>query len=216
MAPWAMEIDRYIEEARKLVGMLPLVDIRRVAEVLYQAWLRGSKVILLGNGGSAATASHFANDLNKGCAVPGKHRFSAIALTDNVPLITAWGNDTVYENVFAEQLPNFLRPGDVVVAISGSGNSPNVLKAVQMARASGALTLGFTGFRGGKLVGLVDYCIVVPSDCMEQIEDMHLLLEHCICTALRKRIAAQAPGEQVRGEEETAAQVAAANPEEPG
>jgi D-sedoheptulose 7-phosphate isomerase len=105
-----------------------------------------------------------------------------------VPLITAWSNDVAYEDVFAEQLYGMMDRGDVVVAISGSGNSPNVLKAVQLARRMGAITIGLTGFDGGQLSKLVDVPLVVPSDCMEQIEDVHVVLCHLICTELRGRL----------------------------
>ncbi|MER3404974.1 MAG: phosphoheptose isomerase, partial [Chloroflexota bacterium] len=119
---------------------------------------------------------------------PGRPRVRALALTDNVPLLTAWANDSAYSDVFAEQLENLVEPGDVVVAISGSGNSPNVLKAVELARARGAATIGWTGFQGGRLKDLVDVVIIVPSDSMAQIEDVHLTLNHALAEALREAI----------------------------
>jgi len=112
----------------------------------------------------------------------------AFALTDNTPLLTAWANDTAYENIFAEQLENYLEPGDVAIGISGSGNSPNVLRAMQVARAKGAATIGLIGFGGGKLKDLVDIAVIVPSYNMEQVEDIHLLLEHVITTCLREAV----------------------------
>jgi len=163
-----------------------------VEALLLRARAEGRTIFILGNGGSAATASHLANDLNKGAAVAGRPRFRALALTDNVPLITAWANDTHYGNVFVEQLANFFEPGDVVVAISGSGNSPNVLAAVTWAARRGAVTIGFTGGDGGQLRHLVECPVVVPSSRMEQIEDMHLILCHALCVSLRDRIAAEA------------------------
>lgn len=108
-----------------------------------------------------------------------------IALTDNVPLLTAYGNDVSYDRVFAEQLANFVQAGDVVLAISGSGNSPNVLAAVSLARERGAVTIGVTGFQGGKLKGLVDQAVVVPSDNMQLIEDAHMVIAHALFVALR-------------------------------
>jgi D-sedoheptulose 7-phosphate isomerase len=171
---------------------LPLQDILRVQEALWEAWRSERMIFIIGNGGSASTASHIANDLNKGAAVDGHRRFRALALTDNVPLITAWGNDTAYERIFVEQMANFLAAGDVLVAISGSGNSPNIIAAVQWARECGAVTLGLTGGSGGRLRTLVDHCIVVPSACMEQIEDAHLAIAHALCVSLRVRIAAEA------------------------
>jgi D-sedoheptulose 7-phosphate isomerase len=165
-----------------------LEDIQDVIDVLLSANYVGSTVFVLGNGGSAATASHFACDLAKGTITPDRPRFRVVALTDNVPLMTAWSNDVAYEDVFAEQLSGLIRQGDVVVAFSGSGNSPNVLRAVELARRQGGLTIGFSGFAGGRLSELVDMPVVVPCDCMEQIEDVHIILCHLISTALRERL----------------------------
>jgi D-sedoheptulose 7-phosphate isomerase len=141
----------------------------------------------LGNGGSAATASHFACDLGKNTLADGLPCFRALSLADNTALMTAWANDTAYDNLFCGQLQTLLQPEDVVIGLSASGNSPNVLRAMQMARERGAVTVGLTGFAGGRLKDLVDLAIVVPSQCMEQIEDLHLVLEHVVVTALRER-----------------------------
>jgi D-sedoheptulose 7-phosphate isomerase len=129
-----------------------------------------------------------ANDLNKLTISPGKPRFKAIALTDNIPLITAWGNDSSYEDIFAEQLTNFIQAGDVVVAISASGNSPNVLRAVQVGRQHGAITIGLTGDTGGKLRTLVDFCVLTPTGHICQQEDCHLIAEHAIANALKRLV----------------------------
>ncbi len=181
-------VTEYLRQIQQVLSALPGDEIWEVVHVLLDGWHDNKQIFLLGNGGSATTASHFANDLNKGTALPGKPRFRAIALVDNVPLIMAWANDNGYENVFVEQMVNFLEAGDIVVGISGSGNSPNVLKAMQAARSARAVTIGFTGRDGGQLKSLVDHCIIVPSDDMKQIEDVHLILEHCICGALRQLI----------------------------
>lgn len=181
-------IRQYLEEVKYLLGTLPLERIRDAVDVLLSANYVGSTVYLVGNGGSAATASHFACDLAKGTITPGRPRFRVVALTDNVPLMTAWSNDIAYEDVFAEQLSGLMGPGDVVVAFSGSGNSPNVLRAVELAHRMKGITIGFSGFAGGRLSTLVDVPIVVPCDCMEQIEDVHITLCHLICTVLRKRL----------------------------
>jgi D-sedoheptulose 7-phosphate isomerase len=116
-----------------------------------------------------------------------------MSLTDNVPTLTAWSNDSSYEDVFAEQMVNFIQPRDVAFAISGSGNSPNVLKALALARRVGAVTVGLTGFQGGKMKNLLDCGIVVPADNMQQVEDCHLVLAHLIFLDLRERIARSAP-----------------------
>jgi D-sedoheptulose 7-phosphate isomerase len=181
-------IRRYLEEVQCTLAALPLEHINDVADVLLKANGEGSTVFTLGNGGSAATASHFACDLAKGTITPGHPRFRAVALTDNVPLMSAWSNDVTYEDVFVEQLRGLVRPGDVVVAFSGSGNSPNVLRAVELAHLAGGITIGFSGFAGGELSTLVDVSIVAPNDCMEQIEDVHVVLCHLLATVLRERL----------------------------
>ncbi len=184
-----MNVPQYIASLRGVLEQLSSRDVLRLQDVLFEAWRAGRTIFIAGNGGSAATASHFANDLNKGANVADQPRFRAIALSDNVPLITAWANDTSYERVFLEQMANFLRPGDVFMAISGSGNSPNIIAAVQWAREAGAIAIGITGGTGGRLRALVDYCLVVPSTLMEQIEDVHLIVAHALCTSLRTAIA---------------------------
>jgi len=134
----------------------------------------------MGNGGSASTASHFACDLGKGLSLPGKKRFKALALCDNIPTMTAYANDCSYEDIFSEQLKNIVEAGDCVVAISGSGNSKNVLKAVELANQHSAITIGLTGFQGGRLKDLVSECLIVPNNTMEQVEDIHLVILHAI------------------------------------
>ncbi len=181
----ASAIEEYLAQVRATLAALPTADLERIIGVLDEARMAGKQVFILGNGGSAATASHFASDLAKGAITPGKPRFKAFALTDNMPLFSAWANDAAYEDVFAQQLSNFIQPGDVVIAISGSGKSPNVLKAVHLARSVGATTIGLTGDMGGELQRTTDVCLVVPNRCMEQIEDVHLVIEHVITTCLR-------------------------------
>lgn len=186
-------IQRYLEEVQDTLAALPLKHIQDVVDVLLNANYVGSTVFTLGNGGSAATASHFVCDLAKGTIIAGRPRFRVMALTDNLPLMTAWSNDVAYEEVFAEQLGGLLQQEDVVVAFSGSGNSPNVLRAVELANGIGGVTVGFSGFDGGRLSRLVDLPVVVPCDCMEQIEDVHLILCHLICTVLRERLRQDEP-----------------------
>lgn len=153
--------------------------------ILTGARTSGKKVYLMGNGGSASTASHMASDLNKGANRNDAPRFRAIALTDNIPLMMAWANDSSYDDVFVEQLRNHLEAGDVVIGISGSGNSPNVLKAIEYANTKGAVTIGMTGFDGGKLAKMARTVYIVPSHCMQQVEDAHLIMEHMLSMILR-------------------------------
>ncbi|RMF38043.1 MAG: SIS domain-containing protein [Chloroflexi bacterium] len=181
-------IIQYLEDVRTMLAQMPLESIEQVLQALLDVYEREGTVFIMGNGGSAATASHFAGDLAKGTAHPGLRRFRVVPLTDNVPLITAWANDVDYEWIFAEQLRNLVRPGDLVIGISGSGNSPNVLNAIALAREMGATTVGLTGGDGGKLALMADIAVIAPSDTMEQIEDAHLVLEHLICTTLRDEI----------------------------
>lgn len=181
-------IAEYLTQLQQVLGRLPLDSVQRVVEALLEGHQNGAKVFIMGNGGSAATASHFACDLAKGTVTSGVPRFRVIALTDNIPLMTAWSNDMSYGDVFVEQLHGLLDQGDVVVAISGSGNSENVVRAVRMAKWRGAKTISLTGCGGGKLAPLSDISVIVPSSCMEQIEDVHLILEHSICKTLRQEL----------------------------
>jgi len=167
---------------------LPFATIDQIAESLLRAHDRGRMIYLFGNGGSAALASHFACDLGKGTANGTGKRFRVLALTDNVPLMTAWSNDSKYEDIFAEQLSNFVQRDDIAFAISGSGNSPNVLRALRLARSAGAITIGLTGYQGGKMKELCDQCMIVPSDNMQIIEDLHLCVAHAIFTVVRRKL----------------------------
>ncbi|MHB1415122.1 MAG: D-sedoheptulose-7-phosphate isomerase [Chloroflexota bacterium] len=179
-------VQGYLEE---IGGILDRLPAERLAQAIYrldEARQNGQTVFTCGNGGSAATAIHFACDLAKGALAPGKPPIKALSLCENIPLLTAWANDASYSEVFAQRLLPWVKPGDVLVAISGSGNSANVLNAVRLAGEVGATTIAFTGFQGGALVGMVDLCITVPCDCMEQIEDVHLLLCHLITSCLRE------------------------------
>ncbi|MDD5593430.1 MAG: SIS domain-containing protein, partial [Candidatus Margulisbacteria bacterium] len=148
----------------------------------------GRHIFIMGNGGSAATASHFVCDLAKGTRVPGKKHFKVIGLTDNIPLLTAWSNDTSYKDVFRSQLENMLEKGDLVIIFTGGGRSPNVLAAARFARQMGAKTISFTGLGGGPIKKLSDICLMAPSNNMERIEDMHLILQHLIKLYLREEI----------------------------
>src|ERR687883_249011 len=145
------EIERYWHDLGQVACTMPVDLLESAAEVLLACHRRGGTVFVLGNGGSAATASHFVCDLAKGTRTDGLPAFRVVSVTDNVPLITAWANDTSYDRVFAEQLSALVRPGDVLVALSASGNSPNVLAATRVARQLGAATIALTGQSGGRL-----------------------------------------------------------------
>jgi D-sedoheptulose 7-phosphate isomerase len=181
-------VETYLTQIQETVSKLPADLMNQVIAILLERARWGSKIFIFGNGGSAATASHFACDLAKNTMVPNAPRFRVIGLTDNVSLISAWANDTAYDNIFAAQLKPLIDAGDVIIGISCSGNSPNVLNAMEVARQHGAITIAFTGDRGGRLKEMVDLCIQAPSPLIEQQEDVHLILEHCICAAIREEL----------------------------
>lgn len=185
----------YFDLLSRTIASLPFDPVEEVTAVLVRAYERQRTVFVFGNGGSAALASHFACDLGKGTVNGSSKRFRVMALTDNVPLMTAWANDSHYENIFAEQLANFATPGDVAFAISASGNSPNVLKALKTAKEFGCITTGLTGFSGGSMRGLCDSCIIVPADNMQIIEDLHVCVAHslftCVCAGIASRPASR-------------------------
>jgi D-sedoheptulose 7-phosphate isomerase len=164
-------------------------NVEEIAEIVTDAWRKGKWAFIMGNGGSASTASHFARDLQIGTAVEGKPRVKAISLTSNEALVTALANDIDYSSIFKEQLVGRLDEGDVVIGISASGNSPNILKAMEYARLNKAVTIGFLGFGGGKLKELVDKAIIVSSSDYGQVEDVHSSLGHIISFLVRERIA---------------------------
>src|SRR6267143_1924191 len=162
-SPIAAAVEEHVAEVRRVLARISVADVERVVEIILDAHRRRQHVYIVGNGGSASTATHFACDLSKATIVQGRARLRVTSLTDNVALLTAWANDTSYENVFAEQLTNLLDPGDVVIAISASGNSPNVVSAVVAARLMRARTIALVGFAGGRLLEAVDAAIHVPS-----------------------------------------------------
>ena len=181
---------KYVDEARSiLTEPFLLTAIQRIVPVLLKARADDRTIFFFGNGGSASTASHFVTDIAKvagGTEGKGKgRRFRCISLNDNIPGMTAWANDVGYAEIFSGQLKSLAEKGDVVVAISGSGNSPNVLEAVRTARTMGLTTIGLTGIGGGKLKDMVDVALVVPSNSMQHTEDTHLITLHLLTAYLR-------------------------------
>jgi D-sedoheptulose 7-phosphate isomerase len=178
-------LQEYVVDLKHLLDLLPFEQLTNLVDRLHTARVAGKQIFVLGNGGSASTATHLACDLGKNTVTANLPRFRVLALTDNMAAFSAIANDLGYENVFAEQLANFIDADDLVIAISASGNSPNVLKAVNLAREHMAFTIGWSGFDGGKLAGLVDLPIIVRSHSMEQIEDLHLMLAHMVTVSAR-------------------------------
>lgn len=162
------------------IQSLDLAGVERAIEMLAQARDEGRRIFTCGNGGSASAASHFATDMVKGASYGREKRFRIMALTDSLPTLTAYSNDVNYECVFVEQLKNFAEPGDVVMAISGSGNSPNVLRAIEYAKSIGCRTIALSGRDGGKLGPLADINLQVSHPHMGRIEDAHLIMLHMI------------------------------------
>lgn len=165
---------------------ISLPHLANVLGILEQVYRNGHRIFVMGNGGSAATASHFALDLAKNTITEGAPRLKAISLTDHVPLITAWSNDTAYEHIFAEQLANMVEAGDAAIGISASGNSPNVINALNLAHDSGAFTIGLLGATGGKIKDIVDAYVLAPGQNIEQEEDAHMILAHIITRHMRE------------------------------
>ncbi len=171
---------QYKDHLLETIGHIDLQKVAQAADWLQQARDAGKQIFICGNGGSAATASHFVCDILKGASYGRDKRFRIIALTDNTPVLTAYANDISYEQIFVEQLKNFARKDDLVIAISGSGNSPNVLAAVEYAKAIGCRTIALTGKEGGKLGPLAQLNILVPEQHMGRIEDGHMIICHML------------------------------------
>lgn len=190
-------VEAYLGEMEEAIRSISRAEVRAIVDLLEDAWRRGRAIFIVGNGGSASTASHMMNDLCKFTAVPGCKRVRAVALTDNVPLLTAYGNDHSYDDVFVEPLANLLSEGDVLIAISASGNSRNVLKCCEYALEHGASVAALCGRPGGKLATLATCAVVIPADRIGQHEDGHLIVNHVLALALRERIEAAAGAQAV-------------------
>ena len=185
-------VTNYITLLQRTIDQLPKDKIVKVIDLLYSARFSGRQIFIMGNGGSASTASHFVCDLAKNTRKDGWPHYKVIGLSDNMAIFSAYANDEGYENVFTQQLANLVMPDDIVIAISTSGNSKNVLNAVGFAKSQNAFTIGFTGFDGGILASLVDINLHVNSNIIEHVEDLHLVLEHMIVKSLKDRAQSEA------------------------
>jgi D-sedoheptulose 7-phosphate isomerase len=185
-------LSAYRDRLGDLIAQIDLGAVAAAVDCLYDAWARSALVALAGNGGSASTASHFANDLVKAARVEGRHLFRAVSLADNVSALTAHANDHGYDTVFAVQMDSLFQAGDVFIAISASGNSPNVLRAVERAKEIGGCTIGLVGFAGGALAREADIVLHTPTESGEYgpVEDVHLVLNHMITGCLLERMTA--------------------------
>jgi D-sedoheptulose 7-phosphate isomerase len=185
-----MEVGAYLDRVREEIGRLNHDEIEAFADLVYERYQNGRFVFIIGNGGSGANASHLCEDLGKSTVkdFESQKRLKVMSLTDNTPYILAWANDTSYDRVFVEQLKNFAGEGDLLIAISGSGNSPNILRAVEWANAHGLTTLGVTGFSGGKLKQIAHHGLHCPIDDMGIVESLHLVAFHYILDDVYGRI----------------------------
>ncbi len=186
----SLKTPNYLTDMAALLLALSSEEIDRAIALFWDNYTQRRRVVFCGNGGSAATASHLPADFQKNMFLRGGQPWECLSLVDSVPLLTAWSNDTEYAQVFAGQAKTWLRPGDLLVAISGSGNSPNILAAVEAAHECGAATLGWSGFGGGRLAQVAQHNIVVHKNNMQMVEDAHIVIGHLIFTALLERLAA--------------------------
>lgn len=171
-------ISEYFKALQSTISLLQVSEFEAVAKVLQKARDNKKRIFIFGNGGSGSTATHFACDINKGVSFGREKRFRVICLNDNIPTLLAYSNDVGYDIVFKEQLINFVEESDVVIGISGSGNSKNIIAAIELAKEKGAITVGITGYQGGKLKEIVDYSINSRVNDMQISEDIHLIWVH--------------------------------------
>lgn len=181
---YTQDIAAYFQRLKSTVDRLSLTDINQVMSVLEQAREAGRMIFIMGNGGSAATASHYVCDFNKGVSLNQEKKYKFLCLNDNLPSMMAYANDLSYDGIFVNALNTYFQPGDVVIGISGSGNSTNVLRAIEYANRHGGITIGLSGYDGGKLKQMARYNIHVPVDDMQITEDLHMVLDHCMMKIL--------------------------------
>lgn len=181
---YTQDIAAYFQRLKSTVDRLSLTDINQVMSVLEQAREAGRMIFIMGNGGSAATASHYVCDFNKGVSLNQEKKYKFLCLNDNMPSMMAYANDLSYDGIFVNALNTYFQPGDVVIGISGSGNSTNVLRAIEYANRHGGITIGLSGYDGGKLKQMARYNIHVPADDMQITEDLHMVLDHCMMKIL--------------------------------
>ena len=175
---------QYLNGIKALLDRFDIEIFEAITNSLIDAYHSEKQIFVMGNGGSASTASHFAADVNKGCCLDLEKKFKVICLNDNIPTMLALANDLAYGAIFTEQLKNYFKSGDIVICISGSGNSENVLNALKYSKENGGQTIGLTGFSGGKLAQIADIAFIAKADDMQKIEDLHMIVVHMIMQAL--------------------------------
>lgn len=180
-------IKQYLTAIKAVINQFPIEDLEKIIKVLEDARERKATLFICGTGPSWPIASNLVCDLSKNLRMLDESKgMTAIGLGDNIPSLTSFAEDEGYERVFSEQLLNLMKPGDVLIAISGAGNTPSIIKALDAAKEIGGITIGLTGFNGGKMKDRVDHCLVIPSDSVEMIADFHFIVDHLITICLRK------------------------------
>jgi len=183
-------LNYYLHKLRNVADSIDPVQIERLVEILYEAYQQKKQIFIFGNGGSGANASHFCEDIGKGTlrSLNDRRRFRVMSLVENAPYVSAWANDEGYDTIFEQQLRNLAGNGDVAIGISGSGNSKNVLRAIEYAKLNGMITVGMTGFDGGELAQEVSCSVHIPCYDMGMVESFHLVVAHLVVDCLRERI----------------------------
>lgn len=185
---YASDIQNYIEYEISTLKKLDIESINQALNLLEQTLENGNTVFTFGNGGSSATASHFQNDFNKGVSEHTEKKFNFLCLNDNIPTVMAVANDIGFEEIFRFQLKGHIKPGDICLAISGSGNSKNVINAVEYAKSQGLKIIGLTGYNGGRLKELSDISLHAPINSMQITEDIHMIFDHLMMSVLYKHL----------------------------
>ncbi|MDI6742079.1 MAG: SIS domain-containing protein [Smithella sp.] len=188
MVDFTSNIKEYLKLLESRLAALDVARINEIVNVLKSAQDNGNAIFTMGNGGSGTTASHIVCDFNQGASSGMAKKFKVMCLNDNIPSLSAIANDISYDAIFKEQLKNFLRPGDVVIGISVSGNSKNIIKGIEYANKNGATTIGFCGYDGGKLKKTTKYSIHVKCDDMKVTEDIHSIISHIMMKSLGERL----------------------------
>ena len=189
MIDYLQEINQYLKYEIETIQALNVEEINQALNLLREAFERESTIYIFGNGGSSATASHYQNDFNKGVSEHTEKKFNFLCLNDNLATVMAVANDIGFEEVFRFQLKGHLKSGDVVIAISGSGNSKNVINAVEYAKEQGSAIIGITGYNGGKLKPLADVSLHAPVNSMQITEDIHMIFDHLMMSVFYKTMA---------------------------
>jgi len=180
--------NQYLSDLRDVLDRFNYAPFEKIIGLLLDAYEKGNTIFVMGNGGSGSTASHFACDINKGCCLDLEKKFRVMCLNDSLPTLLALANDVSYESIFVEQMKNFFSPGDVVMGISGSGNSENVIAAITYAKRMGGRTVGLSGFSGGKLSQVADISFIAEAEDMQKVEDVHMIVIHMMMQAIYKTL----------------------------